>query len=124
MLIPSGGVTVACVDDGIVGVLAVAHESEVRWIDQLYIALGYTGRGIGSHLLKHALAALRPPVRLYTFQAKARACPFYERHGFEAIGFGDGSGNEERCPDVLYELGSHPDATASQGQMKPLSRRG
>ncbi|MGE3511045.1 MAG: histone acetyltransferase, partial [Vicinamibacterales bacterium] len=28
---------------------------------------------------------------------------FYERHGFVAVAFGDGSGNEERCPDILYE---------------------
>ena len=28
---------------------------------------------------------------------------FYERWGFKAVRFGDGSGNEEKCPDVLYE---------------------
>jgi hypothetical protein len=27
---------------------------------------------------------------------------FYERHGFMAIEFTDGSGNEEKEPDVLY----------------------
>jgi hypothetical protein len=46
---------------------------------------------------------LEPPVRLYVFQANIRARQFYERHGFSAIDFGDGSLNEERCPDVLYE---------------------
>jgi ribosomal protein S18 acetylase RimI-like enzyme len=44
------------------------------------------------------------PVRLCTFQANVRARSFYERHGFKAIAFGDGNSNEERCPDVLYEL--------------------
>ena len=39
---------------------------------------------------------------LYCFQANARARRFYERHGFEAIAFGDGSGNEERQPDIRY----------------------
>jgi hypothetical protein len=34
------------------------------------------------------------------------ALSFYERHGFRAIAFSDGSANEERCPDVLYELAS------------------
>jgi hypothetical protein len=27
---------------------------------------------------------------------------FYERHGFTAIAFDGGSGNEEGCPDVRY----------------------
>jgi len=38
-----------------------------------------------------------------TLEANQRARAFYERRGFRAIAFGDGSGNEERCPDVLYE---------------------
>ncbi|RQP21430.1 N-acetyltransferase [Albitalea terrae] len=61
-------------------------------------------RGIGSLLLAHALRTLAPPIRLYTFQANAGARRFYERHGFEPIEFTDGQGNEERCPDVLYEF--------------------
>ena len=28
---------------------------------------------------------------------------FYERHDFRILELGDGSGNEEGCPDVLYE---------------------
>ncbi len=44
------------------------------------------------------------PIRLYTFQANLGARRFYSRHGFVAIEFGDGRANEERCPDVLYEL--------------------
>lgn len=105
-LIPSGGVTVACVGSAVVGVVAIARESNTSWINQLYVAPGHTGRGIGTRLLGHALASLEPPVRLYTFQANTRARLFYERHGFKAIAFSDGSSNEERCPDVLYELGS------------------
>ena len=31
-----------------------------------------------------------------------------ERRGFAAIAFGDGSANEERCPDVLYEWRPRP----------------
>jgi hypothetical protein len=40
---------------------------------------------------------------LYTFQVNGRARRFYERHGFAATWFGDGSANEERQPDVRYE---------------------
>ena len=50
------------------------------------------------------MATLGLPVRLFTFQAGMRARSFYERHGFDAVEFGDGSANEESCRDVLYEL--------------------
>ena len=46
------------------------------------------------------------PIRLYTFQTHSLARRFYERHGYKAIEFTDGQGNEEKCPDVLYELGA------------------
>jgi ribosomal protein S18 acetylase RimI-like enzyme len=54
-------------------------------------------------LLEQAKALLGSPIRLYTFQANQGARRFYERHGFRAVAFGDGSNSEERCPDVLYE---------------------
>jgi hypothetical protein len=41
---------------------------------------------------------------LWCFQRNTRARRFYERRGFAPIRFTDGSANEERCPDVLYEL--------------------
>ena len=104
VLIPSGGVTVAYADAAVLGVLATAREFNVSWISQLYIAPSHVGQHIGSRLLAHALGSLALPVRLYTFQANVRARSFYERHGFRAIAFSDGSSNEERCPDVLYEL--------------------
>jgi ribosomal protein S18 acetylase RimI-like enzyme len=105
-LIPSGGVTVAIVQDELVGLLAVSVDAGgTGWVDQLYLSPGATGRGIGARLLDHALAALPRPVRLFTFAENTGARAFYERHGFSAIEFGDGAGNEEGCPDVLYELG-------------------
>jgi ribosomal protein S18 acetylase RimI-like enzyme len=61
------------------------------------------GQGIGTRWWELARSELPPPIRLYTFQCNQRARCFYERHGFKAITFGDGSGNEEKCPDVLYE---------------------
>jgi GNAT superfamily N-acetyltransferase len=103
-LIPSGGVTVACLGSQIVGVLAAACEADVSWIHQLYLLPAHVGRGFGSQLLARALNELPRPVRLYTFQANKGARRFYERNGFVPVEFGDGSTNEERCPDVLYEL--------------------
>jgi len=104
VLLPSGNVTVACEGERIVGVLATAREEGIAWIEQLYLLPGWTGQGLGTRLLAHALSTLPRPVRLYTFQANADARRFYEQHGFEVIPLGDGSGNEERCPDVLFEL--------------------
>ncbi|WP_284615367.1 GNAT family N-acetyltransferase [Aquabacterium humicola] len=105
VLLPTQAVTVAVADDGtLAGVLATAIVDGVGWIEQLYLAPALVGRGLGTRLLQGALATLPRPVRLYTFEANAGARRFYERHGFRALAFSDGSGNEERCPDVLYEL--------------------
>ncbi|QDQ26109.1 GNAT family N-acetyltransferase [Chitinimonas arctica] len=104
MLIPTGGVIVACSGTAIVGVLAIECTDELSWLDQLYLAPSHVGQGIGALLLDHALQVLPLPIRLYTFQANVRARAFYERHGFKAIAFTDGSENMEQCPDVLYEL--------------------
>ncbi len=103
VLIPSGGVTVACRDGAVLGILAVSEADGAGWIDQLYVAPAFVGRGLGSLLLECALSELPRPVRLYTFQANTAARRFYERHGFRAVAFTDGSSNEEQCPDVLYE---------------------
>lgn len=89
------------------------------WIDQLYIRPGQTGQGHGTRLLMHALALLPGPVRLYTFEANEGALRFYARHGFVILARGDGSGNEEGCPDLLMErlARTQPDAAAGQGEM-------
>lgn len=102
-LIPSGGVTVAEFEGRIAGVLAVSMRPQASWIDQLYVHPAHVGAGIGSALLAQALDTLPRPLRLYTFQANLGPRAFYEHHGFVAIAFSDGRGNEERCPDVLYE---------------------
>ena len=54
-------------------------------------------------MLSEAAAASIPVVKLWTFQRNAGARRFYERNGFVAVEFGDGTGNEEREPDVRYE---------------------
>ena len=103
-LVTSCLVTVADHGGEIVGVLATSHDGRFSWISQLFVRPGWVGQGIGSALLTSAHGVLRRPIRLYTFQANVGARRFYERHGYEAIEFTDGQANEERCPDVLYEL--------------------
>jgi GNAT superfamily N-acetyltransferase len=82
----------------VVGFLALAP----GWIEQLYLAPEWRGRGIGDRLV--ALAKERQPdgLELWTFQANEPARRFYERHGFAAVESTDGQGNEEREPDVRY----------------------
>jgi ribosomal protein S18 acetylase RimI-like enzyme len=105
-LIPGGSVTAAVAGGGdgpLVGMMAVSLSAGVGWIDQLYLLPSAVRRGIGTRLLEQAKSELGSPIRLYTFQANHDARRFYERHGFRIVAFGDGSKNEERCPDVLYE---------------------
>ena len=106
VLIPRGGVSVADAggsNKGVVGMMAVSQRDGVAWIDQLYLHPSVVGRGIGTRFIELARESLTSPIRLYTFQENAGARRFYERHGFRAIAFSDGSDNEEHCPDVLYE---------------------
>ena len=110
-LVPSGGVTVAELDNTVVAIMATEQSKEHSWVTQMAVDPELVSQGIGSALLAHAIRTLAPPIRIYTFQANVEARRFYERHGFVAIELTDGQGNEEKCPDVLYELRS-PEAEA------------
>ena len=102
-LIPGGGVIVAENEGSVIGLMATSRADGISWIDQMAVMPERVGRGVGSLLLAHALEILVFPIRLFTFQANAGARRFYERHDFIAIELTDGSGNEERCPDMLYQ---------------------
>lgn len=71
------------------------------WIDHLYVEPEHHRRGVGRMLVGKA-QEWEDELQLWTFQANLRARTFYERHGFVAETFTDGSGNEERLPDVRY----------------------
>jgi ribosomal protein S18 acetylase RimI-like enzyme len=95
-------VRVADIDGEIVGFAA----RDGSWLMQLYVKPGWTSRGIGSRLLATMIvdaAGASPVLRLYTFARNTGARRFYERHGFVAVAFGDGTGNVEHEPDVRYE---------------------
>lgn len=102
-LIPGNRVTVAEIDDQVVGVMSLSEDAPITWLDHLYIAPGNTRQGIGLALLEQAKQQTTTALRLYVFQASVSARRFYERHGLRAIAFSDGTNNEEHCPDVLYE---------------------
>jgi GNAT superfamily N-acetyltransferase len=82
----------------VVGMMVLAGDL----LSQLYLAPEWRGRGIGDRFV--ALAKGRSPrgLTLWTFQVNKPAHRFYERHGFTAAEYTDGSGNEEREPDVRY----------------------
>ncbi len=81
----------------LVGIVAFRRE----WVDQLYVLPDAQGRGVGGALLEVAQDR-HPLLSLWCFQRNAPARRFYELHGFCAIRETDGSGNEEKEPDVLY----------------------
>jgi RimJ/RimL family protein N-acetyltransferase len=115
-LIPEGGARVVEREGRVVGMYAIARRDGCGWLDQFYLLPGQTGRGIGGQMLSSALSELSFPVRLYCFRANEGARRFYERHGFVALRFGDGSDNEEGVPDILYGLADRRFAVLPSGQ--------
>lgn len=72
------------------------------WVDQLYVAPGFTGMGLGSRLIGHAKARRPAGLQLWTFVTNTAAQRFYLRHGFVVAETTDGSRNEEQAPDIRF----------------------
>lgn len=70
------------------------------WLDDLYVAPSYAGRGIGSALLDVVKAAHRDGFALWVFEMNAPARAFYARHGLIELERTDGAANEEQSPDI------------------------
>lgn len=87
----------------IIGMMSLTSDKGIGRIKQLYVLPSAVGHGIGTSMISMAKSILGSPIQLYTFQENIGTRRFYERHGFRAIEFDDGSGNEENCPAVLYE---------------------
>ena len=86
------------IDPELIGFIAFRE----GWIDQFYVRPSRQRQGVGRALLRIAQAAW-PHLLLWTFQRNVPARSFYEAEGFLAIRETDGSGNDEREPDILYE---------------------
>ncbi|WP_051950977.1 GNAT family N-acetyltransferase [Actinacidiphila yeochonensis] len=71
-------------------------------LDHLYLRPDVRRRGIGTALLATVKDASAGSLSLHVFQRNDAARAFYERHGFSAGEFDDGSRNEENEPDVAY----------------------
>jgi GNAT superfamily N-acetyltransferase len=86
-------------DGEVVGFFALSDDL----LYHLYVYPELHGQGAGTALLDRA-KELRPDgFRLWVFQRNAQARGFYERHGLRLVELTDGSENEEREPDSLYE---------------------
>ncbi len=72
------------------------------WIDQLYVDPIWTRMGLGSRLVELAKSRRPAGLQLWTFVTNIGARRFYERHGFVVAEMTDGSGNEEKEPDVRF----------------------
>ena len=89
---------IALRDGRIVGVACL----EGDMLAHLYVDPEHRNCGVGAALLGHVKSRRPRGFELWTFQANAGACRFYERHGCVAAEFTDGSRNEENLPDVRY----------------------
>jgi chorismate mutase/GNAT superfamily N-acetyltransferase len=91
-------------DDG--GLLGYALVT-ATWLDHLFVEPGRQSAGIGAALLD-VVKGVRPAgFCLWVFESNTRARAFYSRHGLVELEHTDGSGNEEKAPDVKMAWPGH-----------------
>jgi len=83
-IVPKARIRVVLDQGMIVGFLAATD----WYVAQLYVRVGYLGRGIGTSLLSLAKQESEGSLTLHTFKRNTRACRFYERSGFTAVQYG------------------------------------
>jgi GNAT superfamily N-acetyltransferase len=92
-------VWLAEVDGRVVGFVALSEDMLVH----LYVHPEAQGRGGGSALISRAKERRPHGFTLWVFQQNEGARRFYEANGLELVELTDGSGNEEKTLDALYE---------------------
>ena len=70
------------------------------FLDGLYIRPDLKGQGIGSLLLDVVEATHPDGYELWVFESNTGARRLYERRGLVEVERTDGSGNEEKSPDI------------------------
>ncbi|MEJ2002395.1 MAG: GNAT family N-acetyltransferase [Maritimibacter sp.] len=100
MMVERGWTTVARRDGEVLGFLS-RDETEVH---ALYLRADARGQGVGKALLDSAKSA-SARLELWTFQQNTRAQQFYLREGFREVGRTNGTGNDEKLPDIRYVWG-------------------
>jgi len=70
------------------------------WLNHLFVHPDHLAAGIGTALLD-LVKSLRPEgFELWVFESNLGARRFYARHGLVELERTDGSGNEEKAPDI------------------------
>ena len=117
-VLPEKEVWVAERDGVVTGFTALGTRGGVEFMEHIYVAPEHQRRGIGSELMVHAKERRPAGFRLWVFQRNAGARDFYERHGLRLVELTDGSGNEEREPDALYEWSGASTESASADSVR------
>jgi GNAT superfamily N-acetyltransferase len=94
--VEAGGVWVVEQDGAVVAFMDLA----AGWLDSLYVTPARAGEGIGGALLDLAKTLMPAGFGLWVFTSNHAARRFYRRHGLVEVEHTDGSGNEERAPDI------------------------
>lgn len=94
-VLPRNDVFVVCEQETLLAFAAIHN----NFLDQLYVAQAFQGRGIGSMLIRHAKEINPKMMELYTFAQNTRAIAFYQKHGFRIVAHGIAPDEQE--PDVL-----------------------
>ena len=104
-IVPRNETWVAVDGDGaVIGLMALSDDM----IEQLYVAPAWIGRGLGRRFVTLARERRPAGLDLFCFAVNANGRAFYERVGFTAVGFGDGSRNSERQPEIRYAWRASP----------------
>ena len=98
-VVPRHEVWVAEDDGNVVGFCALSDDMLMG----MYVQPDSQNSGFGTALLDQAKRRRPGGFRFWTFQRNEGARRFYERHGCRLVELTDGSGNEEKEPDALYE---------------------
>ena len=98
-MLPSHEVWVVESSDRVAGFAALKGDL----LGHLYVYPEEQRRGLGSALLAVVKRERPGGFHFWVFQKNVGARRFYERHGCRLVELTDGSGNEEREPDALYE---------------------
>ena len=98
-MIPAHEVWVAEEDGSIRGFAAISGDL----LGHMYVRPEDHSRGVGTALFDVVKRERPAGFRLWVFQRNEGARRFYVRHGCRLVELTDGSGNEEKEPDALYE---------------------
>lgn len=82
------------------GAVAAYTRFTRTWLDDLYVAPDRSGQGLGSALLDLVKAQRPDGFCLWVFEMNEPARGFYAHHDLVELERTDGSGNEEKQPDI------------------------